>query len=402
MIKKLFLRNHSLALLSLVLLILPFLDGGTSQIGQIVLFVLPLPLILFILAKQELKIKLDSLFWLSSLFLILSLISLIFSSSLSLSVPAFFQLLALWLLFNLSRVIIKTSVDLKIALWAVFLAGIGLSFLSFWYLLPFTQKPFSVLNLVSLQYGHNHLAEYLPFVLLPLIALFLSSKKKQKLFFGFLMVFFFLVMLLTFSRTTFLFFPFIAFFLVSQLKTRNQKGKRLVMLLALISIIVLLIIFYFSSTHLGQQILQNHSKNFFAKKLVKPITYEDRPNYWREAWLGFLERPISGWGWGTFRLVALRFQSFPSSWSWYTHNFYLQTLVEVGIFGFLVLLAFLSKAFHQAFLVISKEKDPLLMGVFGGLVLSACQSILDFGWHFPAIALTFLVLLGGLSDEKVE
>jgi len=389
----------ALFLLTLALLILPFLDGGTSQIGQIILFVLPLPLILFILAKQELKIKLDSLFWLSSLFLILSLISLIFSSSLSLSVPAFFRLLALWILFNLSRVIIKTSQELKMALWAVFLAGIGLSLLSFWYLLPFSLKPFAVLNLTYTQYGHNHLAEYLPFVLLPSLSLFLTSKAKEKLIFGALTGFFFLAMLLTFSRTTFLFFPLVAFLIIRQLTPK--KGKILVGTLIFLSILSLVVVSLFTLTAFGKHILSEDPGSFLAKKLIKPLTYEGRINYWREAWRGFLQRPILGWGLGTFRLVAIRFQSFPSSWSWYTHNFYLQTLVELGIFGFLALLAFLYKAFRQAFLAVSKRKDSLLIGVFGGLTLSACQSILDFGWHFPAIALTFLVLLAGLTNKNM-
>jgi len=392
----------ALFLLSLALLILPFLDGGTSQIGQIVLFVLPLPLILFILAKQELKIKLDSLFWLSSLFLILSLISLIFSSSLSLSVPAFFRLLSLWVLFNLSRVIIKTPQELKMALWAVFLAGVGLSILSFWYFLPFSLKPNSMLNLTYAQYGHNHLAEYLPFVLLPSLSLFLVSKGKEKLIFTLLTIFFFLALLSTFSRTTFFFFPLIIFPLIRQLKIKLKKGKVILGILIFFSIVSLLLTSLLPLTGFGWDVLKENPNGFLAKKLIKPLNYEGRLNYWREAWLGFLQRPIFGWGLGTFRLVALRFQSFPSSWSWYTHNFYLQTLVEVGLFGFLTVLAFLAKAFRQALLVVSKKNPPLLIGVFWGLILSALQSILDFGWHFPAIALTFLVLLGGLSNEKFE
>ena len=400
MINKSLNRNQPLILLSLILLILPFLDGGTSQIGQIFLFITPLSLILFVLAKNKLTIKIDNLFWLSLIFVAIAFISLVFTASFILSLSACLRLLALFIFFHLSRAIINTPEKVKIALWPVFFAGLSLSFISLYSLLPFALKPLNSMNLYYISHGHNHLAEYLPFLLLPLLSLFLTSKGKNKLIFGILVSFFFAMMLLTFSRTTFLFFPLIIFLMMHQLGVKNQKSKKLVIIFALLSFILLLVIFYFSWSKFGQQILNSYSDNFLVKRLIKPITFEGRFNYWREAWLGFLQRPFFGWGWGTFRLVAIRFQSLPNTYSWYTHNFYLQTLVELGIFGFLALGAFLFKAFSQAFYFIKKEKDPLLVGVFWGLVFSACQSILDFGWQFSAIALTFLVFLGALTHER--
>ena len=402
MIKKNFFQNQPLILLSLTLLILPFLDGGTSQIGQLVLLIIPLSLILFFLAHQESRIKIDNLFWLSSIFLFLAFISLFFTASLSLSLLSFLRLLAFYLIFHLSRAIINSTEKLKMALWPVFFAGVSLSLLSLYFLLPFAAKPLGSMNLVYVYHGHNHLAEYLPFVLLPCLSLFLAGKTKERLIFGILTTFFFLVMALTFSRTTFLFFPLVVFLLIRQLEVKNQTGKKLTMVLACLSIILLLVLFYFSWTNFGQQILKSHPENFFAKKLIKPIVYEGRFNYWQEAWRGFLQRPISGWGWGTFRLVSVRFQELPVTFSWYTHNFYLQTLVEIGLFGFLALMAFLIKALQKAFLVVKKQKDPLLIGLFWALVLSASQSLLDFGWEFPAIFLTFLVFLGALTNETNE
>ncbi len=400
MIRKSLLLNQPLILLSLVLLILPFLDGGTSQIGQILLFIIPLPLMLFVLANHTFKIKTDNLFWLSLLFLALAFISLFFSGSLTLSLPAYGRLLALFILFHLSRAIIKSPQDLKILLWPVFFAGVSLSLLSLFFLLPFMSEPSSSMNLFYISHGHNHLAEYLPFVLLPSLSLFLMSKGKKRRLFGFLLSFFFLIMILTFSRTTFLFFPLIIFLLIRHLGFKRLKDKKVTFALTLIPILLLLALFYFSWTSFGQTLLENHPENFFTKILIKPIAYEGRFNYWRQAWQGFLQKPIFGWGWGTFRLVSTRFQRVPDTYSWYTHNFYLQTLVETGIFGFLALIAFLVKALQKALLLIRKQKNPLLIGLFWALILSACQSFLDFGWQFPAIALTFLVFLGGLTNEK--
>jgi len=401
MIKNPLILNQPLILLCLILLILPFFNGGTDQIGQLLLLIIPLPLILFILAKGDFKIKIDILFWLSSIFLMIAFLSLFFTSSLFLSIPAFCQLLALYLFFHLSRVIIDSTEKLKMALWPVFFAGVSLSLLSLFFLLPFTSKSLDSMNLVYVSHGHNHLAEYLPFVLLPSLAFFLTSKGKKRLIFAILTIFFFLVMVLTFSRTTFLFFPLTVFLLIKQLEVKSQKAKRLAIALAYLSFILLLALFYFSWSSFGQEILKSHPGNFFVKKLIKPIAYEGRLNYWREAWLGFLQRPFTGWGWGTFRLVAIRFQNLPNTHSWYAHNFYLQTLVELGIFGFIALIAFLVKSLQKAFLIVKKTKEPLLIGLFWALILSVSQSILDFGWEFPAILLTFLVFLGGLNNKNL-
>jgi len=402
MIKKFFALNQSLILLSLILLILPFLDGGTSQIGQIILFIIPFPLFLFLLAKNDFKIKTDSLFWLSSIFLILALVSLFFTISLSLSISALFRLLALYLFFHLSRAIINSPESLKMALWPVFFAGVSLSLLSLWFLLPWAVKPLSSLNLVSIKYAHNHLAEYLPFVLLPSISLFLSSKKKEKLLFGLLTCFFFVVLLLTFSRTTFLFFPLILLMMLYHLKIKVKKEKILINIFLIGSILILAFISVMPFTEFGNKIFIENGFGFFTKRLIKPINYELRIDYWQQAWQGFWEKPLFGWGWGTFRLVSLRFQKFTAVNSWYAHNFYLQTLAELGLLGFLSLMAFLFTAFKKAFRNINQNKNPLLIGLFWALILSVCQSFLDFGWEFPAIFLTFLVFLGALNNEKIS
>ena len=402
MIKKSLGQNQPLILLSLILLILPFLDGGISQVGQIFLFITPLSLILFILAKNKLTIKIDSLFWLSITFIVIAFISLLFTASFILSLSACLRLLALFVLFHLSRAILNTPEKLKMALWPVFFAGVSLSLLSLFFFLPFVIKPSSSMNLFYANHGHNHLAEYLPFVLLPSLSLFLTTNGKKRLILGILTGFFFIMMLLTFSRTTFLFFPLIAFGLFKQLKLKSWKKRNLLWFLSSLPILLALALFFFSSTTLGQNLLKIDSSGFLAKKLIKPIVFEGRFNYWREAWLGFLQRPFFGWGWGTFRLVAMRFQNLPNTYSWYTHNFYLQTLMELGILGFLILGTFIFKSFSKAFSFVKKEKDPLLIGIFWALIFSACQSILDFGWQFPAVALTFLVFLGALTNERKE
>jgi len=178
MINKNLNQNQPLILLSLILLIFPFLDGGTSQVGQAFLFVAPLVLVIFVLAKNEILIKIDSLFWLSLIFVVLAFASLSFSASFILSLSACLRLLALFIFFHLSRTIINTPERLKIALWAGFFRWIK-PFLNFFvFFLPSALKPLNSMNLYYISHGHNHLAEYLPFILFPFLSLFLTNKGK--------------------------------------------------------------------------------------------------------------------------------------------------------------------------------------------------------------------------------
>ena len=393
------LGNKSLSLLLLLLLILPFMDGGTSEKGQLLLWVFPLPLCLMMIAEDRMRVKVDLVFFWSFLFLATVAVSLVFTSSLALSIPAFFNLLSLFLLFHLSRSLINNKEELKLVMVVIFMVALGLSFLALWHLLPFVEKPLSALNLFYIGYGHNHLAEYLPFVLVPSLALFFKAEnnKKKKLIFGFLSVFFFVILILTFSRTSFLFFPFILFLLIRNLGFNFKRKKTFLFILFLIPLFLLIAITFFSEFSLNNDFLKQNYP-FLKKVLSKPFSYEGRLDYWQQGWQGFLQKPIFGWGWGTFRIVSLRFQDLPFAFSWFAHNFYLQILIEIGVFGFVSLITFIFYSFSKIWDNIRSKDSYLLIGIFFALIFSCLQSILDFGWHFPAIFLVFLLLLGNLIN----
>ena len=84
------------------------------------------------------------------------------------------------------------------------------------------------------------------------------------------------------------------------------------------------------------------------------------------------------------------------SWSRYSHNFYLQILVEIGFLGFLAFLGFLGVSFIGIWRFVKKSKNPLIIGAFGAVLASALHSLIDYDWHFPAVFLTFLLILANL------
>jgi len=168
-------------------------------------------------------------------------------------------------------------------------------------------------------------------------------------------------------------------------------------LLVLIPIGLLLLILFFSLSSFGLEAKLVQPRHWLVKQLVKPEFQAKRLEYWQQALEGFRTRPLFGFGWGSFEIVALRFQRSTTGWSNYTHNFYLQTLAEAGIFAVLSFLGFLFLSLQRIWQLLMKNKqNPFLLGGFGAIVASCLHSLLDYDWHFPAVFLTFLFLLVNL------
>lgn len=402
--KKLFKQRPVFFLLLGILGILPFLDGGTNFPAEVLILILPLPLLILELAFGKNRF-LKFPFWLifSWLFFLIAIaISTIFSTSQIFSIPAFFQLLAVFLFFNLF-LLTSSKESLKHGAWLILAISLILCLLSFYHLLPQIEKPASGMNLVYATYGHSHLADYLILVIPFALTLFLTAKKGQpKLLFGGLLTFYLINFVLTFSRGAFLVLPLVILLLIFLLKPQKVSERLISWLLVVMPLGLLLLILIFSLSSFGIDAKLAQPQHWLVKQIVKPEFQAKRIDYWLQAWKGFRARPLFGFGWGTFEIVALRFQRETAGWSNFTHNWYLQTLAEAGIFALLGFVGFLFLSLRRLWKSIKKsQKDPLLIGGFGAILASSLHSLVDYDWHFPAIFLTFLFLLANLvSWEK--
>jgi O-antigen ligase len=117
----------------------------------------------------------------------------------------------------------------------------------------------------------------------------------------------------------------------------------------------------------------------------------------RDAVRMFRQKPVFGWGLGTFPVVYPEFRSFYTNFFVNeAHDDYLQLLVEMGVLGFGVMLWFLVVVYRTALPKISKWNSDL-----GGAVTLACtlgltgiliHSVVDFNLQIPANAAWFYVL----------
>ena len=117
----------------------------------------------------------------------------------------------------------------------------------------------------------------------------------------------------------------------------------------------------------------------------------------RDAFRMFRNRPILGWGLGTFPTVYPRFRSFYTNFFVnQAHNDYLQLLSEMGLLGFGTMVWFLVILYRHAVGKITNWMSDVsgavtlacLLGITGILV----HSLLDFNLQVPANAALYYVL----------
>ena len=146
----------------------------------------------------------------------------------------------------------------------------------------------------------------------------------------------------------------------------------------------------------------------------------ERLNRWSCAWAMFLERPLTGWGPGTYQFEYAPFQTAQLRTQISTnnadlgnaHSEYLGPLAEQGLLGFMAMVALLMAACHLGFKMHRTLTEPderaLALGLFLGLVTYFVHGVLNNYldtdkasapfWGFLAI----LVVLDFQSSAKVE
>jgi O-antigen ligase len=113
---------------------------------------------------------------------------------------------------------------------------------------------------------------------------------------------------------------------------------------------------------------------------------------WQAALKATKHSPILGHGLGTFYQAYAPFKL--GGQTTYAHNIFVQNLVELGAVGVSLIAALLAVAVLRPLKVFlgpaSSPQLPLLLG----LQAFVLQNLVDLTWYFPALLLTFALLLG--------
>jgi len=116
----------------------------------------------------------------------------------------------------------------------------------------------------------------------------------------------------------------------------------------------------------------------------------NRYAYWRVAVRTFADHPLKGAGAASFQVEWLRERPFPDSVR-DAHSLYLETLAELGVVGFLALLALFAGVLMAIWR--SLRFDPALAcGPVAGLAVWAVHAGVDWDWEMPALTLVAITL----------
>jgi tetratricopeptide (TPR) repeat protein len=120
------------------------------------------------------------------------------------------------------------------------------------------------------------------------------------------------------------------------------------------------------------------------------------PDFWR-----------LGSGLGTYRHVYGLYEDRPrDSWYYHAENQYLETLVEAGVPGLVLLVAMVAIVAWSVWYGLCRESDPgaIAFGIVALFAVAAqvLHAFFDFGLYIPANMLTFAVLCGAVTGRAAQ
>jgi hypothetical protein len=119
----------------------------------------------------------------------------------------------------------------------------------------------------------------------------------------------------------------------------------------------------------------------------------NRVELWRIALRAFRDRPVLGFGAGSYELYYAQHRSTSQSVT-DAHSLYAQTLAELGLVGFIPIAAIV---FGSMFLLARRSRGPdrtTYAALFAALVTLAIHAGVDWDWEMPAVTIWLFIAAG--------
>lgn len=254
-------------------------------------------------------------------------------------------------------------------------------------------------RIVSTFFNPNPFGTYLVVFHLFTLGFFLKTKEKK---YATSSVIFFIALLLSGSRGALISLavalPFIFF---------DSKGRFKSDLLKVISIIIIGFIstrfLVFITPYIQQNLNINIDflNNLIRKDSLTGTSFIGRIEFWKAGLRAFTEKPIIGFGLGTFFSAYYVGYGNNQWYSRFAHNHYIQTLTELGIIGFVLFLIFVGSVIFKFFKIYKKEHNIYYVGSFAAIIAFFAHIFIEFSWNFPAVTMTAFWIIGlNLSSDK--
>jgi hypothetical protein len=146
------------------------------------------------------------------------------------------------------------------------------------------------------------------------------------------------------------------------------------------------------------------ASNYDPNRLLSADS-QNRWVWWNEAAGAFTDRPVGGWGAGSFAVVHRLYRRDTLTVQ-QPHSVPLQFLAETGIVGALLALGALVLLL-RAGLAAVRRREPgsarlLAAGAFAAVLAYAIHSLYDWDWEIPAVTLPVFLLLGVLVASRAR
>jgi len=115
-----------------------------------------------------------------------------------------------------------------------------------------------------------------------------------------------------------------------------------------------------------------------------------RVQFWKVAWELFLNRPLTGYGYGSYFASHFIEYQVGDIYSRFAHNHYLQLAAELGLPGLLLFGAFCLLILKHAYAQIKQQpENPLVYGAIAAFAVFLFHVFIEFSWNFPAVPIVF-------------
>ena len=315
-----------------------------------------------------------------------SFISAAFSQFRYESLVQSFYLLALVLIYQIISRLVLTKKHLDIIVIALFALGLVESLIAIFNYLV-SSLPSEFIRMSGTFYWPNPLAAFLLVsIIAGLYLLWIGERFRYLLVLGVSIIL--STLILTYSKGAYLSLAPLILILIWQLWHKLKKGWQVKVAL----FIVVTSLLTFGLSHLRQNGFQLRSGSLQTASdgSANSLT---RVKYWRGALDIFHDHKLVGSGPATFGDVYPRYQKTPVDYAKNTHNFYLETLAETGVFGFLILIIFSLLLIIIPIRTLSRSNGANL-AIYLALLGLLIHSTVDVDLSYPALFLLFFMLAG--------
>ena len=385
-------------ILGFILFLLAYLvldQGGRSAFTPSLLLIVLLPLGLFFYALSP-KLKWTNLYIPLFVFLIISFFAAIFSISKYESFIYFILLFGLATIFFIVSQLNFSEKHFKFIFYCIFGLAIIVCFSAIYFFLT-SQLTGTFSRMIGTFYWPNPFAGFLLFCLPISLFLFWQSQGKSRYWFLAACSLILAVFVLTYSKGAFLSFLLPFGLLVWHFKSTLKKE----FLLKIICLVVLTVGLVYGLLYFKKNPYLITKQPLKAKEEGQ-VTSLTRLSYMKGALKIFRDNVLIGTGPASFYLVYPRYQKTPVEYAKYAHNFYLETLAETGIFGFLSFVAFVLGIILIGFKLLIKKTEIFALPIFAGILGSLLHTGIDFDYAFWAIFLLFWFVAGLLVNLYIK